>query len=101
MAEALRSVEMRREIDALKDQFSSNLEHNQKMFEDIHNMIVVMVMQQHQSHSPRSMEHEGTSAGRGNWGQGYQAEQFFEMDDTLLEAWVRLAAVHFKGKALQ
>ncbi|KAG8374568.1 hypothetical protein BUALT_Bualt10G0009000 [Buddleja alternifolia] len=125
MAEGLRSAEMRRDIDSLKEQFSANIEHNEKMFEDIRSMIAAMETQHHQSHSPRSGEHEGTSDGRGNWGQGYQvptkrskirfphfngedlggwifrAEKFFEMDDTPLDTRVQLAAVHFEAKALQ
>ncbi|KAG8365939.1 hypothetical protein BUALT_Bualt17G0024100 [Buddleja alternifolia] len=128
MAEGLRSLEQRKELEALREQVTANAAKSDKMFEDIRNMIAAMAANQNPRGSAASMEQEDQSPmarGQGTPSHGYQlptkrskvefprfngedlrgwlfrAEQFFEVDETPVDTRVRLAAVYLEGKALQ
>ncbi|KAG8377249.1 hypothetical protein BUALT_Bualt08G0008600 [Buddleja alternifolia] len=126
MAEGLRSLETRKELDALREQIAANAAKSDKMFEDIRNLIAAIASNPNPGGSAASMENEGQSPmSRGNAIPSYQfpmkrtkvefprfsgedlrgwffrVEQFFEVDETPRDTLVKIAAVYLEGKALQ
>ncbi|KAG8384927.1 hypothetical protein BUALT_Bualt04G0169000 [Buddleja alternifolia] len=86
MVDGARSMDMRRELDGLKeqvkDQLKANSDQTKKSIED-----------------DDSIEFPKFN-GEDLRGRIYRCEQFFEVDDTLPQSKVRIAVVHLEGKAL-
>ncbi|KAG8363037.1 hypothetical protein BUALT_BualtUnG0011700 [Buddleja alternifolia] len=60
MAVGLRSLEQRKELEALREQVTVNAAKSDKVFEDIRNMIATMAANQNPMGSTASMEHEAS-----------------------------------------
>ncbi|KAG8386544.1 hypothetical protein BUALT_Bualt03G0159400 [Buddleja alternifolia] len=128
MADELRNLDTRKELDAIREQIAANAVKSDKMFDDIQNPITAMATNPHPIGSTATMDNDGqfpTGRGLGTSSQGYhlptkrskvefpsfngedlrgwlfRAEQFFEVDETPMETRVRLAAIYLEGKALQ
>ncbi|KAG8382823.1 hypothetical protein BUALT_Bualt05G0118400 [Buddleja alternifolia] len=94
MADGTSSMEVRRELDGLKDQLQVNSNETKKLIEELREMIASVAASVPELHGRPASE---TSHGGG---VGIDPD-FLEVDGTPPEAKVRIAAVHLEGKALQ
>ncbi|KAL0434165.1 UNVERIFIED_CONTAM: hypothetical protein Slati_2750800 [Sesamum latifolium] len=122
MADDTRLVELRKDVDALKDQVRLSLERSEKNIEEIRMIIAALAV--HHSMNVASSVMEGAEDSQNSHLQQYQipmkcskvefpkfdsddlrgwvfkCEQFFEVDETPSNPKVKLAAVHLEGRAL-
>ncbi|KAG8380804.1 hypothetical protein BUALT_Bualt06G0054600 [Buddleja alternifolia] len=101
MAEGLCSMDMRKEMDNLKGQFSASLLRNDKIFSDGQGIRTLGT----RISTPYGKIKSGIPKFNGNSedlrGWLFRSEQFFDVDETPMEAKVRLATVRMEGKTLQ
>ncbi|KAG8390893.1 hypothetical protein BUALT_Bualt01G0130900 [Buddleja alternifolia] len=90
MQEGLRSLDNRKELDAIRKQIAVNELKLDKMFKDIRNLMAAMATNQNLVDSAEAMENEGHSPMGIGMGTPLHAETR-----------VRLAVVYLEGKALQ